>query len=126
VAPDIEGCLECYFDRAETGPYFRKQFLRPGEQVLKDLTGCGGIFTPFTVLDASMTANLAVDTLFGYLLRQEKIPYRFWKGSPAHAHAAGKRVSDWFEDDDSNRPFDHEQAGFHITCPACRERNERS
>jgi molybdopterin/thiamine biosynthesis adenylyltransferase len=126
VAPDIEGCLACYFDRAETGPYFRKQFLRHGERVLSNLTGCRGVFTPFTAVDASMTAALAVDTLLGYALRGERIPYRFWKGSAAQAREAGKQLSEWYESSESDQLFNHERAGFHITCQACRERNGRS
>jgi hypothetical protein len=126
VARDIEGCLACYFDRAETGPYFRKQFLRPGERVLKNLAGCRGVFTPFSALDASMTATLAVDTLLGYALRGERNPYRFWKGSAAQAREAGKQLSEWYENPESDKPFNHERAGFYITCQACRERNGRS
>jgi molybdopterin/thiamine biosynthesis adenylyltransferase len=56
-----KGCLECLLDHKEQGPCRRSDFLEPFQNVTKDLTGCGGAFTPFSALDSIKTATLATE-----------------------------------------------------------------
>ena len=91
-----KGCLECLLDYKEQGPCRRSDFLEPFQNVTKDLTGCGGAFTPFSALDSIKTATLATELALEYLLSDIPSSYRFWIGDDTIAESAGLRTSAWY------------------------------
>jgi molybdopterin/thiamine biosynthesis adenylyltransferase len=91
-----KGCLECLLDHKEQGPCRRSDFLKPFQNVTKDLTGCGGAFTPFSALDSIKTATLATELALEYLLNDIPNSYRFWIGDDTIAETAGLRTSAWY------------------------------
>jgi molybdopterin/thiamine biosynthesis adenylyltransferase len=91
-----KGCLECLLDHKEQGPCRRSDFLEPFQNVTKDLTGCGGAFTPFSALDSIKTATLATELALEYLLNDIPSSYRFWIGDDTIAETAGLRTSAWY------------------------------
>ena len=77
-----ECCFECLFSDSEgfkMNNYF--SLIEPGQSISKNITGCAGVFTPFSYLDSSQTAILAAKECVSVL--QENIHSRLltWKGS---------------------------------------------
>ena len=75
-------CYECLFT-AESGftHACELQLMQPGQMITKNLTGCAGVFTPFSYLDSSQTATLAAEQCIEVLLGGE-IGYALsWKGN---------------------------------------------
>ncbi|HCG7162978.1 TPA: ThiF family adenylyltransferase [Vibrio parahaemolyticus] len=64
-------CYECLFsdENGFTAEYMLS-LVKPGQAISKNLTGCAGVFTPFSYLDSSRTAAIAaqqtVDALLGH------------------------------------------------------------
>ncbi len=56
-----ECCLECLYTSDDTGELgiSKLALVKPSPKISKNLTGCGGVFTPFSYLDSSQTALLA-------------------------------------------------------------------
>tara|TARA_B100000446_G_scaffold188107_1_gene220424 strand:+ start:36048 stop:37679 length:1632 start_codon:yes stop_codon:yes gene_type:complete len=84
--PGMQGCLECLYinpDSGETELRFRGSFVADGEKVTRQLTGCGA-FTPYSALDATKTAVLAVEQVL-----QGTTGYARWVGEASKALAAG-------------------------------------
>jgi len=91
-----KGCLECLLEHKEQGPCRRCNFLEPFQNVTKDLTGCGGAFTPFSALDSIKTATLATELALEYFLGDMPNTYQFWIGDDTIAKRAGLRTSSWY------------------------------
>lgn len=91
-----KGCLECLLDIKEQGPCRRCDFLEPFQNVTRDLTGCGGAYTPFSALDSIKTATLATQLALECLLSNIQSSYRFWKGNDTIAKNAGLKTSKWY------------------------------
>lgn len=94
--PDARGCLRCLFTRPTTGGFIqnRASFVGEGQQVEVALGGCGNRFTPFGMLDASQTANLATRAALDVLLQQGDSPsLRSWKGDAGGFRDAGYATS---------------------------------
>jgi hypothetical protein len=56
-----ECCLQCLYTSDDTGELgiSKLALVKPSPKISKNLTGCGGVFTPFSYLDSSQTALLA-------------------------------------------------------------------
>lgn len=92
------GCLECLYTTSEGTTYNRASFAAPNQSFVKDLSGCGSVFTPFGNLDAIRTASLAVQTATEFLLGQEPgNPLVSWKGNSSAFTEAGKVLSPRYE-----------------------------
>ena len=91
-----KGCLECLLEHKEQGPCRRCDFLEPFQNVTKDLTGCGGAFTPFSALDSIKTATLATELVLEYFLGDMPNAYKFWIGDDTIAKRTGLRTSSWY------------------------------
>lgn len=87
-------CYECLFSN-ETGFGMDNMLalLKPNQAISKNLTGCAGVFTPFSYLDSSRTAAIAaqqaIDILLGYNLFSVA---HTWKGE----NRFGLQVSERF------------------------------
>jgi hypothetical protein len=91
-----KGCLECLIDIRELGPCRRCDFLEPFQNVTKDLTGCGGVYSPFSALDSIKTATLVTQLALECLSGNIQSTYRFWKGNDIIAKNAGLKISAWY------------------------------
>lgn len=64
-----KSCLECLYTYASGYSNICKlNFLEAGQEISKNLTGCAGVFTPFSYLDSSQTAILATKQSIQVLL----------------------------------------------------------
>lgn len=77
-----ESCLECLYTNEEGYSNICKlNFLEAGQNISKNLTGCAGVFTPFSYLDSSQTALLASNQAVEFLLDQNSASKAIsWKG----------------------------------------------
>ncbi len=81
-AANSKGCLNCLYTREnELISHPVVSFIEPGQKVSRNLTGCGGAFTPFSSLDAQTTAILAVRTLETYCSAPRTSNYACWFGN---------------------------------------------
>lgn len=77
-------CYECLFSNnhgisAETVLSLVKP--KPGQKIAKNLTGCAGVFTPFSYLDSSRTAEMASQQAVDFLLMGKNSYALSWKSS---------------------------------------------
>ncbi len=87
----VKGCLEClYTDVGGSRPDMRVAFLKSGQAVSRNLTGCGGGFMPYTALNAIETA-----LLISKVVIEGATGYRCWVGDPSAALAEGLEVTSW-------------------------------
>lgn len=82
--PEQKGCLRCaYVDNKNLcrGLVSNLNFLKPNQDLTKNLSGCGNAFLPYSNLSAIQTANittgLALKYLQGKILSSSKVS---WKG----------------------------------------------
>lgn len=77
-----ECCLEClYTDDDGYSNICKLNFLEVNQNISKNLTGCAGVFTPFSYLDSSQTALLAANQSVQILLGQTNSSKSIsWKG----------------------------------------------
>ncbi len=77
-----ESCLECLYTNEEGYSNICKlNFLEAGQNISKNLTGCAGVFTPFSYLDSSQTALLASNQALEFLLDRNSTSKAIsWKG----------------------------------------------
>lgn len=90
------GCLECLYSDEE-GLLFHSRYalLASGQKFSRNLTGCGGAFTPFSHLDAVRTAVMASRTVVELLCgNMHKSVLYSWKRNEAIA----AQVTDRFRD----------------------------
>jgi len=114
-----KGCFECLLDSKENGPYRRCDFLKPYQKITKDLTGCGGAFTPFSSLDAIKTATLAVELAIENIMNKQKSIYKYWIGESRHSENAGLVLSDWYKKAYDGNTDNVETNYYKINCPIC-------
>ncbi|APG27193.1 hypothetical protein A7E78_04690 [Syntrophotalea acetylenivorans] len=80
------GCLNClYFEGGSQLIHPQVSFITPNQKVSKNLTGCGGSFSPFSANDSRQTALLATRTIETALTSKEKSFYEFWRGDKKQA-----------------------------------------
>jgi threonine dehydrogenase-like Zn-dependent dehydrogenase len=76
-----KSCLEClYTHEARFTLACSLNLLELGQTISKNLTGCAGVFTPFSYLDSSKTANLASSQCVDMLLHNTHSKAVSWKG----------------------------------------------
>ena len=114
-----KGCLECLLDQKDHGPCCRCDFLEPFQNVTKDLTGCGGAFTPFSALDSIKTATLATELVLDKLLDDLDSSYRYWLGESSLAENAGLRTSSWYKNAATQNVGNAEFEFMRGNCPVC-------
>lgn len=114
-----KGCLECLLNREESGLHRRCDFLEPYQKVTRDLTGCGGSFTPFSALDAIKTASLATELTLEHLHKRIGSSYRFWVGEDGPAMSAGLRTSEWYNRAVAGKSSIPGNAFVDKHCPVC-------
>lgn len=82
VAHDLsETCLEC-LHRDKDGNFVPNQLslIQPGQPISRNLTGCGGTFTPFSYLDSMKTAQMATSQAINLLQGKSANFAESWKG----------------------------------------------
>lgn len=82
--PEQKGCLRCaYVDNKNLcrGLVSNLNFIKPNQDLTKNLSGCGNAFLPYSNLSAIQTANITTDLALKYLqgkiLNSSKVS---WKG----------------------------------------------
>lgn len=92
-----KGCFECLLDEKDGLLFLKNHFLEPFQNIAKDLSGCGGAFTPYSSLDAVKTATLATEIAINCLKnRQIESLYYFWRGDETLARSSNLRISKWY------------------------------
>jgi molybdopterin/thiamine biosynthesis adenylyltransferase len=114
-----KGCIECLFEFKDQGPYRRSDFLDPYQNITKDLTGCGGAFTPFSALDSIKTATLAVELALEFIINGRESSYRYWVGENKLAKKSGLKLSSWYEKAKFGRREEVETKFSKRNCPVC-------
>jgi hypothetical protein len=118
-ASNSKGCLNClYVEENELKYHPLVSFIMPGQKVSKNLTGCGGAFTPFSSLDAQRTALLAVRTLGKYYSGPSGSVYDCWLGDSSASDENGIKVSEVFESSFGDKDVWWRQKLSH-GCPVC-------
>lgn len=116
-----QGCLECLYRSSEgqVSLMARTSFLEPNQRVSRNLTGCGGAFTPFSALDAVKTAEQAVDLSLRALTGGTTLAYLSWKGDDAAALTKNILTSNWYQQ--APRVFEAVEVDnlFSCSCPVC-------
>lgn len=82
VALDLAiSCLECTYT-SDKGFELESELslLQPSQSISKNLTGCAGVFTPFSYLDSSQTAAMAAKLSLGLLQHNQHSKALSWKG----------------------------------------------
>lgn len=96
--PGVPGCLECLYTEPDgivrLAP--RPSYAEPGQAFSRNLTGCVGAFTPYSVLDATQTALLATRALTDALTGDRTSTYRAWRGEDREFVAAGLVTTPWY------------------------------
>jgi hypothetical protein len=122
ASTESQGCLNCLYTQENefTGvPII--SFIEPGQKITRNLTGCGGAFTPFSGLDAQQTALLAARTLEAYLCGQRISIYDCWIGGRRLADLA-KIVTSAVYDSRFADKQDWWQQKLRYGCTACRRK----
>jgi len=91
------GCFQCLFTPMQPDDEFsnRASFVASGQRFTKDISGCANRFTPYSSLDASNTASLAVRTALKVLSGKITTNLLYsWKGESDDLTIGGFQVSD--------------------------------
>lgn len=87
-----DNCYEClYSDDKEFTNNCELNLIEIGQDISKNLTGCAGVFTPFSYLDSSQTAALASQHCIDMLLYNKTSTALSWKGKNSNALRVTKR-----------------------------------
>lgn len=82
IALDLNSsCYECLHSQAGgLAAKTQLSLVEPGQAITKNLTGCAGVFTPFSYLDSVRTAEIATQLAINFLNKNEHSIARSWKG----------------------------------------------
>lgn len=80
---DSPGCLECLYELSGGELLNRASFASPNQNFLKDLSGCGSLFTPYGSLDSNRTAEQTVRLSILSLSGNCGNLLQSWKGNDA-------------------------------------------
>lgn len=113
------GCFQCLFTPVEQEGQFsnRASFVALGQIFTKDISGCANRYTPFSSLDATITAAMATRIACKAVTGKITSNALFsWKGEADDLTEAGFQVSDRY------RNFDiaHAVEGVAVSSPTCR------
>lgn len=83
IALDLNSsCYECLHSGPNgLRPKTILSLVEPGQVITKNLTGCAGVFTPFSYLDSVRTAELAAQLAINLISKNEHSIARSWKGA---------------------------------------------
>ncbi len=117
------GCLHClyYWDHTEQlSSIF--SFVKENQEISRNLTGCGGAFTPFNALDAGktaeMTARMVIDALS---FRDLKYKYQWWRGGNEAAIEANIVTTQWYLNCEHDVKSQTDEV-FNEGCLVCRKK----
>lgn len=121
-AANSKGCLNCLYTK-ENELVFHPvvSFIEEGQKVTRNLTGCGGAFTPFSALDAQETAILAARALTSYYSGKRMSAYNCWFGEKEASERNGIIPSDVYNTRFKNKDSWWGQK-LRTGCPVCRDR----
>ena len=108
-----QNCLECIYT-SDDGFTIESHIslLKIGQNISKNLTGCAGVFTPFSNLDSIQTASLATKQCINLLVNNIHSQALSWKGD----HSQNLKVTDRY----LNMPLKEElPLGLHSNCRVC-------
>lgn len=109
----VMGCLEClHTDIGGPRPDARVAFLKSGQAVSRNITGCGGRFMPYSALHATETALLACKVVLTV-----ETGYHCWAGDPSAALAEDLELMPWHTRRQQLAPGVISVA--HQECPCC-------
>lgn len=114
-----ESCLRCFYTDPVCGILcsFRGSLVEANQTFKKSLSGCSGIFMPYSTLDSQQTAiyaaRKAVEVLTGKLTHND---FYTWRGDASLLISQGFSVSEYFL---SNKEINHFS---NPNCPICQGR----
>jgi len=120
------GCLHCLFHRDNTGQLSSIfNFVEKNQIISKNLTGCGGAFTPFSALDAVRIAEIATRMIvdaFSLMAVNEsnETTYQWWRGDDTAAIKSNIKTTPWYLDCKNNVDSQIDLV-FSEGCPVCRQ-----
>lgn len=116
---DQPGCLQCLYEFTEDGYLAnRASFALPGQSFLKDLSGCGSLFTPFGSLDVLRTAEQTVRMALNSLAGKGSNQICSWKGDSTIFRELGYQLTSRYES--TEQELINQRTSFHRTdCPIC-------
>jgi len=111
------GCLECLYTDAhgESLLYPKTAYTVPGQRITRNLTGCGGAFTPYGNLDAVQTATEASRLILAALQSGQTATYSSWRGASDEATLAGIATTPWYQKADPGAAQEYSR----VRCPVC-------
>jgi molybdopterin/thiamine biosynthesis adenylyltransferase len=82
IALDLSSsCYECLHSQIDgLAAKTPLSLVEPGQTITKNITGCAGVFTPFSYLDSVRTAEIATQLAINLLLKNKHSIARSWKG----------------------------------------------
>ena len=114
-----ESCLRCFYTDPVSGTLcsFRGSLVEANQTFKKSLSGCSGIFVPYSTLDSQQTAicaaRKAVEVLTGRLTHND---FCTWRGDASLLISQGFRVSEYFRSGAEIKHFSNSN------CPICQGR----
>lgn len=114
-----ESCLRCFYTDPVCGILcsFRGSLVEANQTFKKSLSGCSGIFVPYSTLDSQQTAiyaaRKAVEVLTGKLIHND---FHTWRGDASLLRSQGFRVSEYFLSGTEIKHFSNSN------CPICQGR----
>lgn len=115
-----DSCLRCFYSDLRDGSLcsFRGSLVEPGQNFKKTLSGCSGVFVPYSTLDSQQTAiyaaRKAIDVLSKKLTHND---FYTWRGDSSLLKSQGFSVSKYFLSNDSIENFSNP------CCPICQKRD---
>ena len=124
--PNKPGCLQCLYQLTDEGNIEnRASFANSGQSFLKDIAGCGSLFTPFGSLDVARTAATASQLLINSLLGDSDNLLVSWKGDSQAFLTAGYQLANRYSVDES--ALQEQQTQFQrADCPVCGHNHDRA
>ncbi|WP_299773954.1 ThiF family adenylyltransferase [uncultured Pseudoteredinibacter sp.] len=117
--PEKKGCLECLYTRSSGfKPHPRTSFIAQGQTISKHVGGCGGVFTPYSNVDALQTSILATRAVLGVLNGQRSNTIYSWRGTSEELEANGHQASNWYKKAEDKQLQD-EHRYIANNCKAC-------
>lgn len=102
------GCLQCLYEFTDEGHLNnRASFVKPGQSFLKDIAGCGTLFTPFGAIDVVQTSQEAVRLALAALTTGSFNQIVSWKGDASTFLKEGYQLSD---------RYSHEKQMLDVQC----------
>jgi molybdopterin/thiamine biosynthesis adenylyltransferase len=121
TVPGSPGCLECLYTEADGTSVLapRVSFVRANQPLSRNITGCVGSFTPYSALDATQTAILAVRMLITTLQGTASPSYGCWRGDDDRLARAGFLTTPWYQGLDDAETRGAELEYSRVPCPVC-------